>query len=214
MTTSTSNTANARNTDNKSNQQSMTCGVMMRFLAAAIILMTSLPAMAQTHFGIRGGVVIEQSMPDSDSKDNERHIGYTAGAIVDFDLSVQGLGIEAGAMYTKHTYGKPSMEQYSVDVPVHLRYRLEVPVVEKVVAPYVFTGPSVSAGVSNKMPKKVDDVKMSLSWNVGAGVDLFKHVRVAATYGIQVTKTDIVDNGSLVKGKKGNCWSISAAVMF
>ena len=214
MTTNTSNIADARNTDNKNNQQPMTCGAMMRFVAAAIILMTSMPAMAQVNFGICGGVVIEQSMPDSDSKDSERYIGYTAGAIVDFDLPAQGLGIEAGAMCTKHTYGKPSMEQYSVDVPVHVRYRLEVPVVEKVVAPYVFTGPAVSAGVSNKMPKKVDDVKMSLRWNVGAGVQMFKHVRVAATYGIQVSKTDIVDNGSLVKGKKGNCWSISAAVMF
>ena len=133
---------------------------------------------------------------------------------MDFDLPVQGLGLEAGAKYTKHTYGKPSMEQYSVDVPVHVRYRLEVPVVEKVVAPYAFTGPSVSAGVSNKMPTRLSDVKMSLSWNVGAGVEMFKHVRVAATYSIQVSKTDVVNNGSLVRGKKGNCWTISAAYMF
>ena len=104
MTTNTSNIADARNTDNKNNQQPMTCGAMMRFVAAAIILMTSMPAMAQVNFGICGGVVIEQSMPDSDSKDSERYIGYTAGAIVDFDLPAQGLGIEAGAMCTKHTY--------------------------------------------------------------------------------------------------------------
>lgn len=210
MATKTSNKTNVQNV----NQQSEISGAMKRILVAVFVLMTAMTATAQTRFGIIAGIVIENEMPSEDEKKNNNQVGYTAGAIVDFDLPVQGLGLEAGAKYTKHTYGKPSMEQYSVDVPVHVRYRLEVPVVEKVVAPYAFTGPSVSAGVSNKMPTRLSDVKMSLAWNVGAGVEMFKHVRVAATYSIQVSKTDVVNNGSLVKGKKGDCWTISASYMF
>jgi hypothetical protein len=210
MATKTSNKTNVQDV----NQQSVISGAMMRILVAAFVMMIAMTATAQTRFGIIAGIVIENEMPSEDEKKNNNQVGYTAGAIVDFDLPVQGLGLEAGAKYTKHTYGKPSMEQYSVDVPVHVRYRLEVPVVEKVVAPYAFTGPSVSAGVSNKMPTRLSDVKMSLSWNVGAGVEMFKHVRMAATYSIQVSKTDVVNNGSLVRGKKGNCWTISASYMF
>ena len=210
MATKTSNKTNVQDV----NQQSVINGAMMRILVAAFVMMIAMTATAQTRFGIIAGIVIENEMPSEDEKKNNNQVGYTAGAIVDFELPVQGLGLEAGAKYTKHTYGKPSMEQYSVDVPVHVRYRLEVPVVEKVVAPYAFTGPSVSAGVSNKMPTRLSDVKMSLAWNVGAGVEMFKHVRVAATYSIQVSKTDIVENGSLVKGKKGDCLTISAAYMF
>ena len=210
MATKTSNKTNVQDV----NQQSVISGAMMRILVAAFVMMIAMTATAQTRFGIIAGIVIENEMPSEDEKKNNNQVGYTAGAIVDFDLPVQGLGLEAGAKYTKHTYGKPSMEQYSVDVPVHVRYRLEVPVVEKVVAPYAFTGPSVSAGVSNKMPTRLSDVKMSLSWNVGAGVEMFKHVRVAATYSIQVSKTDVVNNGSLVRGKKGNFWTISASYMF
>ena len=210
MATKTSNKTNVQDV----NQQSVISGAMMRILVAAFVMMIAMTATAQTRFGIIAGIVIENEMPSEDEKKNNNQVGYTAGAIVDFDLPVQGLGLEAGAKYTKHTYGKPSMEQYSVDVPVHVRYRLEVPVVEKVVALYAFTGPSVSAGVSNKMPTRLSDVKMSLAWNVGAGVEMFKHVRVAATYSIQVSKTDVVNNGSLVRGKKGNCWTISASYMF
>lgn len=210
MATKTSNKTNLQS----ENKQSVISGAMMRILVAAFVMMIAMTATAQTRFGIIAGIVIENEMPSEDEKKNNNQVGYTAGAIVDFELPVQGLGLEAGAKYTKHTYGKPSMEQYSVDVPVHVRYRLEVPVVEKVVAPYAFTGPSVSAGVSNKMPTRLSDVKMSLSWNVGAGVEMFKHVRVAATYSIQVSKTDVVNNGSLVRGKKGNCWTISASYMF
>ena len=210
MATKTSNKTNVQDV----NQQSVISGAMMRILVAAFVMMIAMTATAQTRFGIIAGIVIENEMPSEDEKKNNNQVGYTAGAIVNFDLPVQGLGLEAGAKYTKHTYGKPSMEQYSVDVPVHVRYRLEVPVVEKVVAPYAFTGPSVSAGVSNKMPTRLSDVKMSLAWNVGAGVEMFKHVRVAATYSIQVSKTDVVNNGSLVRGKKGNCWTISASYMF
>ena len=210
MATKTSNKTNVQDV----NQQSVISGAMMRILVAAFVMMIAMTATAQTRFGIIAGIVIENEMPSEDEKKNNNQVGYTAGAIVEFNLPVQGLGLEAGAKYTKHTYGKPSMEQYSVDVPVHVRYRLEVPVVEKVVAPYAFTGPSVSAGVSNKMPTRLSDVKMSLAWNVGAGVEMFKHVRVAATYSIQVSKTDVVNNGSLVRGKKGNCWTISASYMF
>ena len=210
MATKTSNKTNLQS----ENKQSVISGAMMRILVAAFVMMIAMTATAQTRFGIIAGIVIENEMPSEDEKKNNNQVGYTAGAIVDFELPVQGLGLEAGAKYTKHTYGKPSMEQYSVDVPIHVRYRLEVPVVEKVVAPYAFTGPSVSAGVSNKMPTRLSDVKMSLSWNVGAGVQMFKHVRVAATYSIQVSKTDVVNNGSLVRGKKGNCWTISASYMF
>ena len=210
MATKTSNKTNLQS----ENKQSSINGAMMRILAVAFVMMTAMTSMAQTRLGIFGGVVVEQNVPNSDEKENSHQVGYTAGAIVDFDLPVQGLGLETGVKYTKHTYGKPSMEQYSIDVPVHVRYRLEVPVVEKVVAPYAFTGPSVSAGVSNKMPTRLSDLKMSLSWNVGAGVEMFKHVRVAATYSIQVSKTDVVNNGSLVRGKKGNCWTISASYMF
>ena len=212
MATKTSNKTNLQS-ENKQ-QQSAIGGAMMRILAVTLVMMAAMTSMAQTRFGIIGGVVVEQNVPSSDEDENGHQVGYTAGAIVDFALPVQGLGLETGAKYTKHTYGKPSMEQYSIDVPVHVRYRLEVPVVEKVVAPYAFTGPSLSAGVSNKMPTRLSDVKMSLAWNVGAGVEMFKHVRVAATYSIQVSKTDIVENGSLVKGKKGDCLTISASYMF
>ena len=210
MATKTSNKTNLQS----ENKQSVISGAMMRILVAAFVMMIAMTATAQTRFGIIAGIVIENEMPSEDEKKNNNQVGYTAGAIVDFELPVQGLGLETGVKYTKHTYGKPSMEQYSIDVPVHVRYRLEVPVVEKVVAPYAFTGPSVSAGVSNKMPTRLSDLKMSLSWNVGAGVEMFKHVRVAATYSIQVSKTDVVNNGSLVRGKKGNCWTISASYMF
>lgn len=214
MATQTSHQPSAQ-CANKHQQSIIMSGAMMRVLVVALAVLATLTASAQTRFGIVAGIVVENGMPSGDEKENNHQVGYTAGAIVDFDLpAVQGLGLEAGARYTKHTYGKPSMEQYSVDVPVHVRYRLEVPVVDKVVAPFAFTGPSVSAGVSNKMPTRLSDVKMSLAWNVGAGVEMAKHVRVAATYSIQVSKTDIVQNGSLVKGKKCNCWTITAAYVF
>ena len=106
MATKTSNKTNVQNV----NQQSEISGAMKRILVAVFVLMTAMTATAQTRFGIIAGIVIENEMPSEDEKKNNNQVGYTAGAIVDFDLPVQGLGLEAGAKYTKHTYGKPSME--------------------------------------------------------------------------------------------------------
>ena len=209
MATSTSHTINAQDAAIKL----MVISAAKPFiLIVAFMLLAVMSAMAQTQFGVCVGVVIEQGKADND--DLEDRIGYTAGMVMDFDLPVEGLAVETSAIYTKHSFGTPRMVQHSVDLPVHLRYRLAVPVVEKVVAPYAFTGPSVSGGYCGKVPTRLGDCKISLSWNVGAGVEVFKHVRVAAPYSIQVSKADVVKNGSLVKGKKGNCLSFTAAYMF
>ena len=105
----------------------------LRFLAIAVMLLAVMPTMAQTQFGVCAGVILDQGKGDSD--DLEDRVGYTAGMVMDFDLPVEGLAVETRAMYTKHSFGTPRMVQHSVDVPVHLRYRLAVPVVEKVIAP-------------------------------------------------------------------------------
>ena len=104
-----------------------------------------------------------------------------------------------------------------LDIPVYARYRLSLPKVERVFAPLVFTGPCFSILFSENAPTNYKNKKTYMSWDVGAGVDLFNRLRLTATYGIGLSKA-MQYVGSDYDGDKVNgkdrYWTLSAAVMF
>lgn len=211
MTTKTSNMDMVLNVNfNKSVNQSVKRIAWTSILATALILFSALPATAQVTLGLKGGVKLEQGRLGSDVIDSDNRIGQSFGLVLDVNLPVIGLGVETGAMVTRRAYGENRRKLSSIDIPVNARYRFSLPLVEKIVAPFAFTGPEVSLRMdmgawNNAGDGSPVDSKTSLSWNVGAGVDLIKHVRVAAAYNISLSKE---------KTYRDNSWSLSAAYMF
>ena len=208
MTTKTSNMDKVLNVNN-SNSVKQSVKRVAKMVLLAAVMFTATPAMAQVHLGFKGGLKLQHGRMGGDIIDSDNRIGRSAGLVLDVNLPLTGLGIETGAMLTKRSYGDSHHKQHSIDIPVHARYRLSVPVLEKVVAPYAFTGPEVSVrlnmGAWASNGNTTVDNKTSLSWNVGAGVDLIKRVRVAAAYNISFAKE---------REYRENSWSISAAYMF
>lgn len=209
MTTKTSNMDKVQNVNNNKSFQQSVKAIVVRAALAVMILMVAAPASAQVHLGFKGGLKLEQGRLGGDIIDSDNRIGRSAGLVLDVNLPLTGLGVETGAMLTKRSYGDSHHKQHSIDIPVHARYRLSLPVLEKIVAPYAFTGPEVSVRLNmaawGDSGNTLVENKTSLSWNVGAGVDLIKHVRVAAAYNISFSKE---------KEYRENSWSISAAYMF
>ena len=152
---------------------------------------------------------------------HENRIGYSAGLVLDINIPVVGLGVEASAMYTHrddrlfdntHNY-----KRHYIEIPVYARYRLTLPKVERIVAPYVFTGPNFSILFKDDAPTSINNSRTCTSWDVGAGVDMFKHLRLSATYGIGMSKAmqyiDREYDGGVVNGKDKH-WTLSAAWLF
>lgn len=190
-------------------------------LAVALLVVMALPATAQVRLGVRGGMTVNDLRFDRKLIDSDNRVGYTAGLVVDLNIPVVGLGLEASVMYT-HRNNRLSDKNFLykrnyLDIPVYARYKLSLPKVEHIVAPIVFTGPSFSILFNENAPTNYKNSKTFLSWDVGAGVDLFRHLRVTAAYGIGMSKAmSFIDrdfSGSTVEGKD-RCWTLSAAYMF
>lgn len=211
MTTKTSNMDKVLNVNfNKSVNQSVKRIAWTSMLTLALILFAAVPATAQISLGVKGGVKLENARMSSDVIDSDNRIGSSFGVVMDVNIPIIGLGVETGAMFTTRSYGDNGRKLHSIDIPVNARYRFSLPLVEKIVAPFAFTGPEVSVRMNmgawgNAGDGSPIESKTSLSWNVGAGVDLIKHVRVAAAYNISLSKE---------KMYRDNSWSISAAYMF
>ena len=190
------------------------------FIVLAVALV-ALPVAGQVRVGLRGGLTVNKLRLDRDFVGSSNRAGYTAGLLVDLNIPVVGLGIEASAMYTHrsnrlssadHTY-----KRHYIDIPVYARYRLSLPPVQRFFAPYVFTGPCFAILFDDDAPVGINNSKTYTSWDIGGGVDLFSHLRLSVTYGLGLTRAmEIIDSefaGSQVDGKDRH-WTLSAAWLF
>ena len=230
MATSTSFNGNINNVNNKSmvtvfNSLGGRIGKFTRvaILMAILVVASATPAAAQVKFGFKGGITTIEMKDKNSLLDSKNHTAWNAGLMLDFNIPKVNLGLEVSALYRHDSNIKTKDQENSskricIDVPVYLRYRLAIPTVERYVAPVVFTGPNISLIVKDDSQIKTpDESKTRFSWDVGAGVDLFKHLRITASYGIGMKKAMKTIgkeyNGGHVEGKD-NCWTVSAAYMF
>lgn len=186
----------------------------------------AVPASAQFTFGVKAGINVEDMSFDKnileDAYDN--HTGWTVGVMADFTLPVLGLGVDASLMYANRKSALADKNLSFIDIPINLKWKINVPVVAKIVKPYIFTGPSF-AFLANKdaIVDAWEHQTVDVDWNLGIGVELFSHLQIGASYGWGLTNTfkladkyagtEIGAGLSEIEGKS-NCWTITAAYLF
>ena len=194
---------------------------MKKVILIALLLLAVLPVAGQVRLGVRGGITVGELRFDRDVIDSDNRVGYTGGLLVDINIPVVGLGIEASAMYTRRnnrlTDNERVYKRHYFEFPVYARYRLALPKVERVFVPYVYTGPSFAVLFNEDSHSLYNDSKTYLSWDVGAGADLFRHLRLSATYGIGMTKAmSYIDREYTVYriDGKDRHWTLNVAWLF
>ena len=102
---------------------------------------------------------------------------------------------------------------------MNLKWKLSLPIAGKIIAPYIATGPcfSVLAG-KTEIKEGWEQKRVDVSWNLGAGVQLFNKVQIGASYGWGLTdvmeKTGKDDGIKPTDIGKKNCWTVTAAYIF
>lgn len=192
-----------------------------RILIAILLVVASLSVSGQVRLGIRGGITIDEMRFDRDVVNSDNRVGYTAGLLLDVNIPVIGLGVEASAMYT-HRDNRLTDEfrvfkRHYIDIPVYARYRMSIPGIQKVLAPYIFIGPCFSVLFDEDGSDYYDSSKTCLSWDAGLGVDLLNHLRLSANYGLGLSRAmkyiDREYDGEVIHGKDSH-WTINVAWLF
>ena len=194
----------------------------IRIIVLAVVAMIiALPASAQFRFGIKAGVALNSLHFSSDYLENlnsDNRAGFTGGLMAEFMLPIGGLGLDASLMYVHRSAeegvdadeaeGEVSFAKRDyIEIPINVKYKFSIPAISSIVAPYVFTGPSIAFLVSDSKDiyKKCD-----FAWNVGAGVELVRHLQVSASYGFGITKL-VAERDANVKNRY---WTLTAAYLF
>lgn len=194
----------------------ITCNdAAMKRIAYSIIAFTMLmiasPAKAQFDWGIKGGVNIGNNdltiLKDKETAFNiDNYAGFFVGPKAEVSIPVVGIGFEIAAMYAQKnmTLSSESFNQNSFLLPLSLKYSFGL---GKVANIFIAVGPEfgfnvgeTSVVVNNLKVDAATNVtsgdiaayiaeKSTLSFNLGLGATLLKHVQVGFNYNMPWRKT-------------------------
>lgn len=210
---------------------------ILAILVAAVSLSFGAHAEKIFRFGPKVGTEINSMRLDKSVFDSENRAGFTGGLMFEANVPVIGISVDLSVMYV-HRIAKSGintdglkdpqiMDQMNslkdisrdyIEIPLHLKYRLGLPIVGKYVAPYIFTGPSFGILASKKaITEAYNSKSFDVSWNFGLGVQLFSHLQLGASYGLGITKTlekvSSISAGPEISGRN-NYWTVTAAWLF
>lgn len=202
-------------------------------LVIATMLAVAMPAQAQFRWGIKAGVNVNSVNLDKveGNFDKENRAGFTGGLTAQFTVPIIGLGVDASLMYVHrvNAYNNTSVtdnnwensanykNQDYLEIPLHVRYKFTIPVIDHFIAPYAFTGPNFAMLCSKKdIMAGVKNKALNTAWDFGVGVRVLNHVEIGASYAIGMSKVAEITNttGKSVDVGKRNYWTITAAYLF
>lgn len=189
-----------------------------------IIGASAIPAQAQFKFGPKVGLTVNDFHFNKSVMDAENQTGWTAGLMTEFTVPVIGLGFDLSAMYVRrnsefmreNNLTKDNRDY--IEIPLNLKYKFSIPLISKILVPYLGVGPSVSFLTSRRHIENAYKNK-SVDWamNFGFGVQLLSHIDVNARYGLGMSKAvKLIDSGAGngdIDGKN-RYWTISVAYLF
>lgn len=200
--------------------------LLKRIAVVIIMLAAVLPASAQFSFGPRVGINVNKLHLDETTFSTDNRAGFTAGLQMEFMIPMLNLGLDLSAMYVRRSAqfeekmadtDKNYNSDY-IEIPLNLKYKFGLPVVGKIITPYIFTGPSFAFLTSKKaISEFFNKKKCDIAWNFGLGVQLIKHLQVSASYGLGLSKVVEYTDKNFEKADingKNRYWTITAAWLF
>jgi len=189
-------------------------------LMIAVCIGMAMPAQAQIHFGVKGGLNLSKAsfsnVGENFKKDN--FTGFFIGPMAEFNIPIVGLGVDAALLFAqrgiKVSEGNEdyTVKQNGIDIPVNLKYTIGLGSLAGI---YFAAGPDFYfdfAGNKTIEGVKTDKKKAEVGINVGAGVKLLNHLQVGANYNIPLGDTAKFEgiDGSY----KTKTWQVSVAYIF
>ncbi|MBQ8269732.1 MAG: porin family protein [Bacteroidaceae bacterium] len=217
---------------------------MKRFFGISILLclLASAPVYSQFNWGVKAGINLTGKPSSLKDVSRDSKNGFYFGPMVKVLIPVLNIGLEGNLLYSQienEFYGN-SITRRSIEVPVYLRYDFALPILDRILEPFIAVGPQFSwvigksdiSGVeevwdeaSNTIANSIyewDYKKSNLSLNLGAGAILLDHIQLHINYNIALGntgewKSNVVSEGwGYIKNQKSktNTWQISAAYIF
>ncbi len=188
-------------------------------------------ASAQVNLGVVAGVNMSKlSFDKSKYFDSDQRAGWYVGPKLWVKVPLVGLGLNVSAQYSQRrlnqqisdSEGKTSGSKNlnTIEIPLNVRYSFGL---ASILSLYAETGPQFGFNVGNKTVSNIVKFKSSnVTWNVGVGARLFKHLEAGVGYNIALSDFGSVyipaipglTDSDMKNGFKSNTWQVQVAYLF
>ena len=200
-------------------------------LVALVAIFSFGYASADFRFGVKAGLnfnkldlkIKDLQGAENYLKDEGNRTGWMAGVMAEFTVPIVNIGMDASLLYARQNVDDNEVYENKnfLDIPVNLKWKIGIPVVKNIVSPIIYTGPDFLFALNKHTLEDIKTKTCEIGWNIGLGVELFKHLQVEAGYCIGLNSVAKFSekfggpnfNPADYKVKK-NYWSLTAAYLF
>ncbi len=191
------------------------------FFILLIVLVSSLPSTAQLRYGFRlGGAFSAASLSDAPGMSMKNGSGFSGGLLLEYQMENNGFAPDIAVLYTR--YSSKLMDEVSgpakigrdfIEVPLHLKYKFYLSSTNNLVAPMIYTGPSLLFRLGKGNPEQISTKSVQPGWDVGIGLDIINFIQLSAGYrfGLGNALSESAVPGVCLHT---NGWNVSANIIF
>lgn len=200
-------------------------------VVALVALAGTLNANAQGGFrwGLMGGANFSKFSTKVDDYKSDLFTAFHVGPMVEYELPIFPLAIEAGLLYTQkgmdiNKAGEDALKLKSnlIEIPVNLKgYVMSLPGARF----FLLAGPSFNFALNTNIGdikiENKDDIqanKVGIGLNAGIGVEVLKYLQISATFNATMTESYKFEGASKVfndyLNTKDKGFSVTARVLF
>lgn len=192
-----------------------------RLIILLAIILTSLSATAQLRYGFRlGGSFAKASLGDAPGMSMKNGSGFSGGLLLEYQMENNGFAPDIAVLYTHYSSrlmdevsGPAKMGRDFIEVPLHLKYKFYLSSTNNLVAPMVYTGPSLLVRLGKANPEQMSTKSLQPGWDLGIGLDIINFIQLSAGYRFGLGNAV---SHSAVPGVclHTNGWNVSANLIF
>lgn len=185
------------------------------------ILLSSLSASSQLRYGFRlGGAFAKASIVNAPGMSMKNGSGFSGGVLLEYQMESCGFAPDIAVLYTR--YSSKLMDEVSgpakigrnfIEVPLHLKYKFYLSSTNNLVAPMVYTGPTLLCRLGKANPEQMHTKAVQPGWDLGIGLDIINFIQLSAGYrfGLDNTLSQNAVPGACLHT---NGWNVSANIIF
>lgn len=184
-------------------------------------LLTSLCAEAQLRYGFRlGGTFATPSLSDAPGMSMKNGSGFSGGLFLEYQMESNGFAPDIAVLYTRYSSrlmdevaGPAKIGRNFIEVPLHLKYKFFLSSTNHLLAPMVYTGPSMLVRLGKGNPEQMSTRSVQPGWDLGLGIDIINFIQLSAGYrfglGNAVSRSAVPGTCLHTNG-----WNVSANIIF
>ena len=192
-----------------------------RLLILLVVLLSSFTASSQLRYGFRlGGSFANASISDAPGMSIKNGSGFSGGLLLEYQMESNGFAPDIAVLYTRYSSrlidevsGPARLGRDFIEVPLHLKYKFFLSATNNLVAPMIYTGPSLLFRIGKGNPEQISTLSMQPGWDIGIGIDIINFIQLSAGYRFGLGNAI---SSSAVPGVclHTNGWNISANIIF